>query len=249
MSESQSTALQKLENYKVMQFDPDEILETLHANIGEDSISPMDLDRVKIPSGGGKQWEIPGLGEDSDFRKTLSGVIVQWRPQRAYWSVPFEESEGNHVPDCFSDDGKVGIGDPGGECRTCPMNEWGSDLKGGNGKACKEMRLLFVLPEDSLIPIAVILPPTSIGNLKQYFIRLASKGIAYYSVVSSIGLEQTKNDAGIQYSTATFSAEAQLETEAVQFIQNYRETIQDTLASVRMEDDWQEVAETATETE
>lgn len=33
-------------------------------------------------------------------------------------------------------------------CATCPLSQWGSDPKGGRGKACKETRRLIVLPAD-----------------------------------------------------------------------------------------------------
>lgn len=35
------------------------------------------------------------------------------------------------------------------KCSTCPMNAWGSDPKGGKGKACKNSRVLAVIPADT----------------------------------------------------------------------------------------------------
>lgn len=34
-------------------------------------------------------------------------------------------------------------------CAACPMNQWGSDPKGGKGKACSNTRLLAILPTDA----------------------------------------------------------------------------------------------------
>ena len=34
------------------------------------------------------------------------------------------------------------------KCETCPMNQWGSDPKGGRGKACKNTRRLAIIPAD-----------------------------------------------------------------------------------------------------
>ena len=34
-------------------------------------------------------------------------------------------------------------------CAACPMNQWGSDPKGGKGKACSNTRLLALLPTDA----------------------------------------------------------------------------------------------------
>jgi hypothetical protein len=39
---------------------------------------------------------------------------------------------GNSPPDCGSFDGETGIGDPGGECKRCPLNQFGSDENGSN---------------------------------------------------------------------------------------------------------------------
>ena len=37
----------------------------------------------------------------------------------------------------------------GSDCASCPMNAWESDPKGGRGKACKNTRVLAVLPPDA----------------------------------------------------------------------------------------------------
>ena len=68
-----------------------------------------------------------------------------------------------------------------GKCATCPMNQWGSDPKGGRGKACKNTRRLAVMvpvskPEE--VPTAEVatmaLPVMSVGNWSNYVNKLAA---------------------------------------------------------------------------
>ena len=62
-------------------------------------------------------------------------------------------------------------------CATCPMNQFGS---AGNGKACKNSRLLAVLPADFTAdsPIWVIkVSPTALKNFDKYVSSLARNGI------------------------------------------------------------------------
>ena len=79
-------------------------------NLG-DGITANDLDRVKIPSGGGLAFEVPTL-EGGEMEKSIEGVIVHHQDQNAYWSSPIES--GSHMPpDCASRDGKYGDGELG----------------------------------------------------------------------------------------------------------------------------------------
>lgn len=184
-------------DYSVVKMDPTVLREIIQENIGADALSEFDLDRVKVPAGGGVTWEVPSL-EGTENVKELTGVVVHWKQPRAYWSVGFDESGGGTPPDCASDDGFWGIGDPGGECDKCPLAQFGSDSK-GRGQACKQMRLLFMVRPTDLLPLVVACPPTSIRPVKRYFLRLASQAIPFYGVVTKVTLERTKNQDGIQY--------------------------------------------------
>lgn len=65
-------------------------------------------------------------------------------------------------------------------CEGCPRDEWGSDLKGGRGKACKEVRRLCLLPANQLdVPEKATLanlrvPVTSVKNWGNYVHLLAA---------------------------------------------------------------------------
>jgi len=162
----------------------------------------LTFDRVKIPSGGGVAFEVPGDDPDSpDSVKELIGVIVDHHPVNAYWAVKYDGA--NNPPDCSSMDGRAGVGDPGGTCKACPFNQFGSD---GNGKACKNMHRVYILRENDTFPLLLTLPPTSLKNLSDYLgKRIVGKGLRSYGVKTKVTLKKVANSTGINYSQAVFA--------------------------------------------
>lgn len=193
--------------------------------LGGEALGIGDLDRIKVPSGGGGAWEIPTL-EGEVTQKTIEGVIVHRASRRAYWPYTVEDrpDDSDGRPDCQSNDGLIGVGDPGGECAGCPFNEFGSDIKGGAGKACKETRQLFVLTKDDLLPIVLTVPPTSLANVKAYFLRLLRAQVSPSDVVTSIGLEKTDNGK-FKFSKVTLTAGERLSPDARARIRAYAATL------------------------
>ena len=95
------------------------------------------FERIKIPSGGGVMFEIPGENpEEPDTVKTFSAVILYQHSLNAYYQSEYQG--GSNPPDCGSFDGHHGEGTPGGDCGTCPLNQYGSGKNGA--KACKNRR-------------------------------------------------------------------------------------------------------------
>ena len=77
------------------------------------------FERIKIPSGGGVMFEIPGENpEEPDTVKTFSAVILYQHSLNAYYQSEYQG--GSNPPDCGSFDGHHGEGTPGGDCGTCP---------------------------------------------------------------------------------------------------------------------------------
>jgi len=182
-----------------------EIGEILRENLSGARIRPFDLDMVHVPSGGSTTWEVPTL-DGTEGVKEIQGVIVGQKIVRGFWATSYDTNPGV-PPICSSDNGEFGYGDPLGvgeasrhECATCKMNEWGSDPRGGKGKACGEKKLLFIMRQDDLVPIVVVAPPTSLGNIQSFFLRLGSKGIRYYHAVVGLALKAAQNGAGLKYS-------------------------------------------------
>lgn len=217
--------------------------QVMRENIGQGGMTVFDLDRVRVPAGGGRSWIIPTL-EGEDEAKTLDGVIVAWRDPRAFWTVSFDESGGGTPPDCSSEDGVLGRGvygvgspdHPDGRCATCPMSQWGSAVDGKGeprrGQACKQMRLLFLLRESDLLPLALFMPPTSIGPLRKYFLRLSNASLPYYSVVTRLGLAKSSNRDGIEFSMVEPTLVGRLSADDVTKVKAYSDGLQDTLGAV-----------------
>ncbi len=218
-------------------------LSAIHAaistNIGAGGLSEFDLPRIKIPAGGGLQWAVPSL-EGETMESTIEGVIVLARDTRAYYSQPISESGGNQPPDCFSSDGSTGVGKPGGACMTCPLAQYGS-APGSRGQACKQIKQVFVLRGSLLLPEVVTLPPTSLKPAKQYLLKLTSQGIPYYSVVTRVGLERTKNSQGIAYSRATFAFVRRLAPDEVKKALEYHEMLKPLVQKMTIDIDPAEV--------
>jgi len=202
----------------------EQIRDAMKANVGDSSLTAGDLERIRVPAGGGTAWTIQGL-DGEEMVKELDGIIIAWRDTRSYWSVPMEQSDGNMPPDCYSLDARTGTGKPGGECLKCPLAQFGSDAK-GEGQACKLIRQLFFIREDHLLPEIVPLPPSSVKAARQYFLRLASKGAPCYSVVTRIGLEKTRNGQGIVYAKAVFTSAGRLSPEQSQRAKEYAAMIE-----------------------
>lgn len=159
-----------------------------------------DLPRVKLPAGGGTTWELP-TGEPA---KHLDGIIVHRQTTRAYWPDTFGAGDTN-APACSSTDGVRGIGDPGGECASCPLAQFGSAAN-GNGQACRVITRLYVLPDGAPAPWVVLIPPSSAAATRRYVVGLlATRGIPYWRVRTRIGLEKAQSGAGITYSIARFT--------------------------------------------
>jgi hypothetical protein len=182
----------------------------------------LSFPRVKIPSGGGLAFEIPGDDpENPDAEKELVGVIVDHHPVNAYWADKYAGA--NNPPDCSSMDGKVGIDGEGNRipCNSCQFNQWGSS-EDGRGKACKNMHRLYVLREGEMLPLLLTLPPTSLKNLSDYItLRVVSKGLRSYGVVTKVSLKKAQNAGGINYSQAVFALAGKLAPAQVTAMADY----------------------------
>lgn len=224
--------------FAIAQFDSASLSEALTANLGGGDFNlDRDLDRVKVPGSGGTTWTVPNADGGEDDMTAVSGIIVAWKNVRAYYATSFDDAP-NSPPTCSSDDAVTGHGfpfhkgadEPDGEpitlkCAACPNAQWGSSDK-GNGQACGQNRLLFMLTPGDMLPIIVKLPPTSLKAASSYFLGLTRKGKPFYAVQTSITLEKTKNDANVPYSEARFHRVGDdLSPEEVTMVKTYRAAI------------------------
>jgi len=149
----------------------------------------------KVPSDTGKSATFP----------TFEAVILYHHPLNAYYKTAYDG--GNNPPDCGSFDGKIGIGDPGGKCKPCPLNKYGSAADANNpkskAKACKNRRRLYVLREGDFFPMLLSLPPTSLDSFRSYLQKLIGENKRSNSVVTSFSLIHAAKD-GMTFSQGVF---------------------------------------------
>lgn len=213
MSEKPTTAIVKAESYAILKVSPDRRAELITQTVGPVGVDEFDLPRAKIPSGGITMFEVPTL-EGSDYVESIEGVIIGWHDVRVYWEGEYGEGQ-KGPPDCTSLNGE-GTGNPGGACDTCPLAEFGSDPKeGSNSQACQQRRIIMLMRPESLLPLVISLPPTSVRGARKFFFRLLDGQKAPHEVVTSIRLIKDTNAGGIEYTKATFRLVEQLSPELV----------------------------------
>lgn len=188
----------------------DQVRDIIEMNLGGQAVSQFDLDRIRVPDGKSDFWTIPTL-DGTEAKDEIHGVVVHFKDMRAWW--PDQHITGK-PPSCRSDNGQEGIGvrthgdnykddkaDSVHDCDKCLYSQFGTDPKYHRGQWCKQVRAIFLVTEKMFLPVVVMAPPTSIGPVKKYFLRLGGYGIEFHSVVTGFKLDKEKNEEGNPYNT------------------------------------------------
>ena len=206
-AEATTTAIavrDELKDYPIIVHGAAEMMKAIDVNLGDDGLQIDDLERIKIPSGGGVQFEIPSLLGGVDTCKRLEFLLLHHQTQRAYWEGKYEG--GNEPPLCSSLDGKRGRGTPGGDCSKCPLAEWGSaDDGAGRGQACKQVKCAYILRKEQNLPDVLTLPPTSLKPLRKHLIRISNARQPFTAIAHVATLNKVANADNIAYSQAEFA--------------------------------------------
>ena len=117
-------------------------------------------------------------------------------------------------------------GQKGYLCATCPHNVFGSAAQGG-GKSCQDKRFILMMLKDSVMPILIRVPATSINNIKQYFKRLAGSRTSYLGVLTAFTL--LKVEGKIPYYTIVPKAVRKLTPEETAQVRSLRVPFQEAL--------------------
>lgn len=223
----------------IMEYTPFLLPTLMDDNSAADDISEdmeglqLTFPRVKIPGGGVLQFELTSDDpERPQYIYELEGILLFNHPANAYWQEG-EEYDDNSPPQCQSVDGKIGYGTPGGLCDSCGFNAFGS-AGNGRGKACKNMRTLYLLRSGEFMPLQVSLPPTSLTPYKNFYNAVFGlRRRPIYSSIVQIGLKRASNNS-YDYSIATFRKVRDLSGEELAEVKTYadsfREQIKNTLA-------------------
>ncbi|WP_051276386.1 hypothetical protein [Desulfovirgula thermocuniculi] len=192
--------------------------ELIRTNFG-DAESVSLFTRVKFPLGGATKFRLP-REDDPDVMEDVPeivGVVLDHHRVNAYWPGEFKGT--GNPPQCYSPDGLRGVGDPGGPCAACKLNQMGS--KGDNRKACKNMWRLYILRSGEFFPVVLSLPPTSIGPFRKFLKTLTGKWLDIHQVVVRIGLKEAVSTSKIPYSKAVFTVVEKLPDEVSARLKRY----------------------------
>jgi hypothetical protein len=170
----------------------------------------LSFEKIKIPAAGSIVFEVPGSEPGCpDTVKEFSAVILHHHALNAYYKEKY--TGGANPPDCSSMDGKVGIGNPGGVCKTCPLNKFGS---GGNKKkACQNRRRLFLLREGDVLPMILSLSPGSLAPYTRYIASLLNNKVKTSELITKFSLQKYTGEGGLVSSQAQFRQDRRLTPE------------------------------------
>jgi hypothetical protein len=188
-----------------------------------DELEGLDLsfEKIKIPAAGSTVFEVPGEDDDTDTVKEFSAVILHHHTINCYYKTKY--AGGSNPPDCGSFDGVIGEGNPGGECKYCPLNQFGTGENGS--KACKNRRRIYVLREGEIFPLLLSLPTGSLREFTKYIKRLLSKSKKSNSVVTRFSLKKATSQSGVVYSQAQFTVDRALSPQEQQLIDALTEQV------------------------
>lgn len=212
-------------NYLVITTGLDEVQDLMQETVGEEGIAPHEFDRAENPSGKSLKWGIPTIEGELEMVGEIEGVILHHQFKRAYWLLPYGEGDANAMPDCSSIDGKTGVGNPGGICTrgntpVCPFAHFGSAKN--NSQACTLTKHIFVLREDELLPLLVVITPGSLKSTKAYFRRLLSQQIRPTNLITKLKLTgPIRSRSGYDHAVAELSLAGKLDEETAAKMREY----------------------------
>lgn len=214
---------------------PDDIREELLA-AQMDGVTLTRVPRVGIMPAAAGLYEFE---DTNDTLREFEGIILNAHPRNVLWDSKYGEDKEDEekLPACSSPDGKTGIPREGfphaalngqeatGEeripCATCPYNKWRSkalidpDTQRKGGKAVTNRMSLYLWVEDRVLPVELVLPPTSLGVWNKYVTTLTNHGKVVQQVVTKFSL--TKVEKGnLKWSEAKLEPARYLSAEELQ---------------------------------
>lgn len=245
-------AVSSVSQYALMKSDPKKIAELLLTNLGDDELGEFDLERIKFPSGGTPAFTRTNE-KGTQVVNEIEGVILYAGNRRAYWEKAYGEGDTGGPPDCSSVDAKIGIGKISGDdksaevgsikriCKQCPMSQFGTGKdsagKPSKGQACQQRKVLIMAVADSILPICISLPPTSLKTYKEYAYSLTCSAKDIRSVVTKISLQVVPVSGGPDYAKAVIKAGEDLTPTEFEGIVAMVDTLGKVFSSVGIEAD------------
>lgn len=186
-------------------------------------LETIPFGKIAIAGAGANVFKVTEPGDDEPTSvMDIEGVIIWSHKQNALWLRPMGSTE-DKSPDCFSMDAVIGTVKETGECYRCDgcqYNEYGSNPN-GPGKACKNMRLLYIMRSGDIFPMVLQLPPTAIRIFDNYRTKVVMDRRRMDSVVTKITLKTQKSQGGIDYSVPVFNMVGALTKEDAMRLADY----------------------------
>ena len=214
------------------------------AEVFSEELDGMDIsfDRIGTPGANGTTFEVPGDNPgETDSVKEFSAVILYHHPMSFLFTEAYNGQRTE--PACKTYDGVKGIGTPGGTCRDCPFNKFGSGINGG--KLCRNKRRVYLLRENEVLPVLISIPTGSLKNFYDYVKRLVAKGIKPSMVVTKFSIEKVQN-GGPVFAQLRFSFERLLTTEETECVANLAAQVKDYAARAVIEEQPEEYVDQET---
>lgn len=167
---------------------------------------------------------------DEEEIKELKGVIIYGAKQKVFYKETYDASK-KLPPDCFSHGGKTpdhSVEHPvAATCGVCPNNKFETAAT-GKGKACRDLRRLFLLlsvdaGSESVMPMQLNVTPTSIKAFDDYLSKLVTYGFSLDEVETVItARKKDRNDKYVVLGFAkgrTFSEDKAEEAQVLKNVQ------------------------------
>ncbi len=175
----------------------DSIFEIFKENEERD-ITANDFRRITTPKTA--VWEIPDSNEPDGIRleKTIEGVPIFWKMSRAYYPGKFGESP---IPACYSVDAKTGIGNPGGECASCPLAKFGDN---DETPECRLRTEVYLLTPGSILPTVLVFSPANNKAWSDFKREVFhTRYLPLHRAMVSFGLTPEKSSNKLEYMRIT----------------------------------------------
>lgn len=140
----------------------------------------------------GKQFTLP---DGTSSRGPMAAVILDYRTVHNYYKGSYDPSK-PEAPSCFAISKVVegmkpsdNAADPQSEqCHDCAFNQWKS-APTGNGKACKNIRRLALVPPNAdkdTRPMIIDVSPTALKHFDGFINKLTKMGMIPAQVIANI---------------------------------------------------------------
>ncbi len=161
--------------------------------------------RVEPPSGylistKGKVFSLP---DGSTGDGPLAVTILDWVAANTYFEGIWNPKD-IKPPVCFAYGREIATMVPSDRspnkqsdkgCKPCIRNKWGSDPKGGAGKACKNTRRVLIVPidvDEDTQPWIISVSPTGLKHFDKYVTTLADVSTHPIEVITDISFDESE---------------------------------------------------------